>query len=164
MDGSSRLARLMRSSVCPACAWVVRSADHLNTRRIGLPRVCMGGSWNLPGSASAPLSAPRVHGWFPLSFVDYWAAMVCPACAWVVPGNKTVHNTGKRLLRVCMGGSQLLTVSSISSRSAPRAYGWFRNGYNSDKSVTVCPASEWVVPVVSDRVLAPVSLLPPRYQ
>ena len=93
------------SGVCPACAWVVLIAVCVCGRRERLPRVCMGGSVNRADQNPSTPSAPRVHGWFPLSWVNPHPLLVCPACAWVVPSISVIGKGNIGLPRVCMGGS-----------------------------------------------------------
>ncbi len=53
---------LLKTRVCPACAWVVPSEDKSAAAKAGLPRVCMGGSDRTLRAPHRQRSAPRVHG------------------------------------------------------------------------------------------------------
>ena len=90
-----------------------------------LPRVCMGGSVNRADQNPSTPSAPRVHGWFPLSWVNPHPLLVCPACAWVVPWTGPTTTAHLSLPRVCMGGSKYLVLNFLPFWSAPRVHGWF---------------------------------------
>ena len=91
--------------VCPACAWVVPRNTQRSRRPPSLPRVCMGGSYPPIPTATSPESAPRVHGWFQGLPAFTEGTVVCPACAWVVPGIFQLIGDSASLPRVCMGGS-----------------------------------------------------------
>ena len=86
----------------------------------------MGGSRGILIPNSATQSAPRVHGWFRNHMYLWFHVFVCPACAWVVPGEYIASAGGCCLPRVCMGGSRVVTCEEIFE--------------------LVCPACAWVVP------------------
>ena len=159
-----RALYLVSKCVCPACAWVVPHAGSTKRDPLCLPRVRMGGSNQPIMRLVDPKSAPRVHGWFQKSDNQNSTTPVCPACAWVVPLHRAGMQVRTRLPRVCMGGSILRCIRKRRKRSAPRVHGWFRSHTGKSVRSRVCPACAWVVPAVSFRVLAPVSLLPPRYR
>ena len=90
-----------------------------------LPRVCMGGSIVRLETWWEPKSAPRVHGWFHARHLRPGENLVCPACAWVVPGSKLLPREVLRLPRVCMGGSETGTTRIKVSPSVLRVNGCF---------------------------------------
>ena len=122
----------------------------------------MDGSPFVFSSQKTDTSAPRVYGWFLFNTHDAKAMVVCPACVWMVPNMGTYWVEPDSLPRVRMDGSESAEGSTSNHPSAPRAYGWFHIPKPAPTIQRICPASAWVVPVVSDRVLAPVFLLPPR--
>ena len=111
-----------------------------------LPRVCMGGSVNRADQNPSTPSAPRVHGWFPVTLRLQGGCSVCPACAWVVPWTGPTTTAHLSLPRVCMGGSMVSDTDFLRGGSAPRVHGWFPSVGQIISFGAVCPACAWVVP------------------